>query len=64
MVAAAAAQQAQAQHNRAIAEARNRLTPHYHQATAPKFGIISNLSSSFFLLWEYEYLMSLSCLNL
>ncbi|KAF3964321.1 hypothetical protein CMV_011373 [Castanea mollissima] len=33
----AAAQQAQAQHNRAIAEARNRSTPHYHQSTAPKF---------------------------
>ena len=41
------AQQAQAQHDRAIAEARNRSTPHYHQSTAPKFGIISNLSSSF-----------------
>ena len=58
------AQQAQALHDRAIAEARNRSTPHYHQSTAPKFGIISNLSSSFFLLWEYEYLISLSCLNL
>ena len=58
--AAAVAQQAQAQHNRAITEARNRSTPHYHQSTAPKFGIITNLSSSFFLLWEYEYLISLS----
>ena len=57
-----AAQQAQAQHNRAIVEARNRSTPHYHQSTAPKFGIISNLSSSFFLLWEYEYLISLEFL--
>ena len=56
-------QQAQAQHNRAIVEARNRSTPHYHQSTAPKFGIISNLSSSFFLLWEYEYLISLSLMS-
>ena len=61
--AVAVAQQAQAQHNRAITEARNRSSPHYHQSTAPKFGIIPNISSSFFLLWEYEYLISLSLMS-
>ena len=45
--AVTAVAQAQAQHNRAIVEARNRSTLHYHQSTTPKFGIISNLSSSF-----------------